>query len=247
MQEPALAQLVICLAFALTIWRFTRAFPVQNVGACATVILTASILGELFAARTGFPSGPFFFTENLGYSLVRAFRLQTTPGSLALPWPVPLIWVINLLNSRGTARLILKPWRHSPSYGFWLLAIAGALATILNMLLEPFAAANHWWMWLTSKEIPSWYGAPWIHFVASAIGSIFLLAFVTPWLINKKPAKELPPDIYPFWIWLSLLLLLTLSTGIHRFWSAVVLGLVVAAFSIFMAYLNPSTSNRQKA
>ena len=28
-----------------------------------------------------------------------------------LPWAMPLVWVVAMLNSRGVARLILRPWR----------------------------------------------------------------------------------------------------------------------------------------
>lgn len=247
MQQTVVAivtQTVICLALALTIWRFSRALPLQNVSACVTVIITASTLFELFAARTGFPSGPFIFTENLGYSIVRAFRLQTTPGSLALPWPVPLIWVTVLLNSRGIARLMLKPWRNSPSYGFWQLTIACVLIEVFFLVLEPFAFINRWWIWLTPKGTPSWYDAPWAHFAASALGSVFLLVFITPWLINKKPVKEPLPDVYPLWIWVFLMLLLAVGNAIHHLWLPAIGGLAIAAVVTFLSVRKSTMADR---
>ncbi|HKI70317.1 MAG TPA: hypothetical protein VKA67_12050, partial [Verrucomicrobiae bacterium] len=49
---------------------------------------------------------------------------------------------------------------------------------------------------------------------------LFMLAFATPILINKKPSKR-PPDYQPLVIWVLLNALFALGAGRHQLWLAV--------------------------
>ena len=60
-----------------------------------------------------------------------------------LPWTIPMIWLVALLASRGTARLVLRPWRNTPNYGYWLIGTAALLVVVLDLGLEPFAVQVH--------------------------------------------------------------------------------------------------------
>ena len=177
MSATVLFQCIIVLACALTLWRMTRELPLQNVLACAGLIAVLSGLTEIIGAKTGIPFGSFFYTENLGYGLFHA-----------LPWPVPLLWIIILLNSRSLARLILRRRCEKPNYGLWVIALAAMLATVFDFVLEAIARENHWWFWSNSTAVLSLSGAPWTNFAGWFGTSLYILISITPWLLNKKSA-----------------------------------------------------------
>ncbi len=222
------AILLVALALAASLFALGRTLPAQNVFAAAGLIALISGLIETLGTKTGIPFGPFFYTENLGPA---PFHL--------LPWPVPAIWIIAILNSRGTARLILRPWRELPNYGIYSLALTCLLVVIFDANLEPWAArTNHFWIWQTPKSVPAWYGAPWINFPAWATVTLLILGFATPWLINKKPVTDPPPDYPPLILWLTVNFLLTAANAAHHLWLATIFGLTTTTFIAFIAIRN---------
>jgi uncharacterized membrane protein len=205
-----------------------RSLPAQNVICAAGLIAFLFGVIQTIAAKTAVPFGPFFFTGNLSPRVLHI-----------VPWPVPLIWVVVLLNSRGVARLTLRPWRKFPHYGAWLLALTCALTVVFDVALEPFAAsANHFWVWQTPRSVPAWYGAPWINFAGLAATTLLVLAFATPWLINKMPVEKPPPDYFPLVIWSILMLLLALGNATHQYWPAAAFTLVATAIVTSFAWRN---------
>jgi uncharacterized membrane protein len=112
---PAVSDaLVLLLALATTLVSLAGQLPAQNV-LLATVVI-ALIGGGIHAigAFTGIPFGPVIYTPENGPRLFNA-----------LPWFMPFLWVIVILNARGVARLILRPWRKLRVYGFWLIGTTG--------------------------------------------------------------------------------------------------------------------------
>jgi hypothetical protein len=55
-----------------------------------------------------------------------------------------------------------------------------------------------------------------------------MLAFVTPWLINKNPARKAPPDYHPLVVWLAIILLPAAGCVAGHVWSAVGLSVIAA-------------------
>jgi uncharacterized membrane protein len=155
---------------------------------------------EIVGVKFGTPFGRFYYTGDAG---ARLFGL--------LPWTVPLMWVVVTLNSRGTARLILRPWRASPNIGLWTLALGCGLMVLFDMALEPYAKANHFWVWQTPKIVPAWHGVPWTNYSGWLITGLLLLTCATPWLIDKRRLKDPPADYYPAVIWTLLFLFLAAS------------------------------------
>ncbi len=198
------------LAVATTLTAAFRSLPAQNVILSAVLIALISGIVETIGAKTGIPFGPFVYTGNLGPQLFGV-----------LPWPVPLIWILAILNSRGVARLILRPWRKLGKYGFWVIGLTCALVVILDFGLEPFSAqVNRYWIWRTPETVLAWHTAPWINFISWATTTLLILAFTTPWLINKRHIKHAPPDYHPLIVWLLLNLLLAAGNAAHHLWSA---------------------------
>ena len=139
---------------ACTITSATRRLPLQNV--LLAVFIIAVLGGAVYAlgVTTGIPFGPFEFSESIGAPLFKT-----------LPWTVPLIWVVAVLNSRGVARLILRPWRKVSGYGFWLIGMTAALTLLFDLALEPFAArVEHYWIWIPTKFPLAWDGVPAVEF-----------------------------------------------------------------------------------
>jgi len=46
-------------------------------------------------------------------------------------------------------------------------------------------------------------GAPLAHWMGTPVSTLLVLAFLTPWLLNKRPVPQ-PVDFHPLWIWLLL-------------------------------------------
>jgi len=223
---------LLLLTFAATLLAQARSLPAQNVAMIAALIMLISGVIQTIGVKTGVPFGRYFYTESMGPEL---FHL--------LPWPVPLLWVVIVLNSRGVTRLILRPWRTIPNYGYWSIGLTCFLAVLFDASLEPFASrANHFWIWQTPRNVPAWYGAPWVNFASWGAATLLILGITTPWLINKKPAGEVPPDYWPLVIWLFLMLILVIGSAIHELWRAAEFGLMTSIMVSVAAWRNSRLS-----
>ncbi|HNQ88982.1 MAG TPA: carotenoid biosynthesis protein [Verrucomicrobiota bacterium] len=188
----------VVLAAATALLGAARRLPIQNVvvaglmiGATSLVILVAIQSPDLIAEPDdGSSLGPWILGR--------------------LPWQVPLWWMALLFSSRETARLLLRPWRRNRHYGYWLIAIAAALATLADAAFQPFGLhAAQWWEWKGRTPRLAWHGYPAPAFLATFACSAVLLAFVTPWLIRKRPLAPSPTwDSAALWILLNLYLLI---------------------------------------
>jgi putative membrane protein len=220
------AVLVLTTAVVTLVW-LSRQLPGQNVILAAAVIGCIGGIAHALGAATAIPFGPFIFTDNAGPKIL---------GLVA--WPIPAIWIIAILNSRGVARLILRPWRKLRSYGFWLLGVTALLTVLFAVALDPFAAqVKRYWLWLPTKLPFTWHGAPWVSFLGWLVTALLCLAFATPALINKQPhSKKSPPDYHPLAVWLLSLALFAIAAIAHHLWPAagfcMLMGAVVAFFAI---------------
>jgi uncharacterized membrane protein len=176
--------------------------------------------------KTGIPFGAFTPGQNTGPKLFHA-----------LPWAMPVIWILAILNSRGVARLILRPWRKLHAYGFWIIGVTTALTVLFDLAFDPFASqVKHYWYWEPTKFPLSWQSAPLVNFFGWAVVTLLILAFVTPMLINKHPVHRRPPNFHPLGVWLGGILLFGVGSATLGLWPAVMLdaitGVVVAVFAV---------------
>jgi len=215
--------LLLVLATASTMAALARQLPLQNVLLATFVIALMGGAVHTLGVTMGIPFGPFLFGVEAGPHL-----FQT------LPWTLPLIWVVAILNSRGVARLILRPWRKIRNYGFWLIGLTAVLTGLFDLALDPFAArVKHYWLWLPTKFPVTWQGAPPVNFFSWAAVSLLILAFITPALINKNPVRR-APDFHPLAVWLGAMLLFGLAAAPHGMWPATALdGVVAVLVAIF--------------
>lgn len=184
---------ILLLAAAATVLGQARRLPMQNVLVASAIMLGIGGTTMAVGALTGVPFGPVAFPENMGARLVGT-----------IPWPLPLLWVVVLFNARSVARLVFRPWRKSRTYGYRVIAFTCVLAVGFALALEPYASKIcRYWLWRADASAVSWYGAPWINFLSWLLVSLLIMAFATPFLLNKKPKKS-PPFYQPLVIWISL-------------------------------------------
>jgi uncharacterized membrane protein len=203
------------LTAATSLLGLARRLPEQNLFMAAVLIATLSFTLALVGEKTRVPFGPRSYTAALGDKI------------FGVPWPMPLLWMVIIINSRGVARLIMRPWRKTTYYGLWVIGLACLLAVSFDAGLEPFATrVRHYWFWETHLNIPSWYSAPWVNFLGWFVATLGILAFTTPWLINKQPVKQ-PTDYHPLALWLLLNIYFATGNALQQFWVAVAFSLSV--------------------
>jgi uncharacterized membrane protein len=205
-----LAAAVVGLALATSLVSMSRSLPAQNVAGAAAIIALGGSVVEMINANSGIPFGFRTYTEDGGPNVL---------GVLA--WFMPFLWVVVILNSRGVARLILRPWRKLPKYGLLVIGLTSVLAAIFDVGLEPFASArNRYWIWRPPPGIPQWHTAPFFTFLGWMVVTVLILAFATPWLINKHPGRKSPPDYHPLVMWCVLNLTFAVGCAVEHVWSA---------------------------
>ena len=216
--------LLVVAAGATTLISQSRQLPGQNVLLAAAIITAIAGTLQALGAITGIPFGPYLYMEAAGPKLFSV-----------LPWSIPAVWIIVLLNARGVARLILRPWRKSRLYGFRLIGVTAALALVFDFGLEPYATqVNHFWQWQPTKLALLWHGTPPSNFLGWLVTALLVLAFATPVLINKSHQK-FPSDYHPLIVWLLLSLLFATGSATHQLWLAAVFILAAGLITAVMA------------
>lgn len=217
--------LLLVLSAATLLASLNAQLPAQNVILVAVIISCVGGLMHTASALKGSPFGPISFTDRIGPALFHP-----------LPWAIPLLWLVLLLSSRGTARVLLRPWCTTRNYGFWVLGLSVALVVLTELALEPFAThVRGYWQWRAAARKLNWYTAPWGNFLAWALITTLLLAFITPSLINKKLVKQ-PAPHQPLVVWVLLNGLLASGAATHQLWTAFGLTTLVTTVVVLLAF-----------
>ena len=218
---------LLVTATLATLVALTRQLPVQNALLAAVIIAVIGTIAHLIGAITSIPFGPIRFTDAAG---PRFFNLVS--------WVMPILWVLMVLNSRGVARLILRPWRKLRAYGFWLIGLTVLLTVLLAAALEPFGGAvKHYWIWEPTRLPFTWAGAPITNFLGWLVVTLLIMAFAAPPLIDKRPRPvSRPPDYHPLGLWLLALVWFGTGTAMNQLWLplayCVALGIVTTVFAV---------------
>jgi uncharacterized membrane protein len=209
---------LLILATISTFTALVRQLPGQNVLTAAIVIALIGSGASALGVRTAIPFGPFVYGPATGPQLFKT-----------LPWAIPLLWIVVVLNSRGVARLILRPWRKTRTYGFWLMGLTAVLVVAFELAFDPFAAhLKHYWIWTPTKFPLTWQDAPLTNFLGCGIVVLLMLAFATPALINKQLSKRSTPDYHPLGVWLGAVLFCGVVSAMHGLWLMVAVDAAVA-------------------
>lgn len=208
--------LLLLLATAGSISALARNLPLQSVLFAAFITALFGTIAHGLSARTGIPLGPLSFGKAVGPQLFNT-----------VPWTVGLIWIIAIFNSRGVARVILRPWRKMRNYGFLLIGLSAGLAMVFDLAFEPYAGAKRFWFWHPTKLHVNWHGASPVSFMGWTFVSLMILAVITPFLIRKQPGQSSATDLTPLVLWLGAMALFAATSAQAGYWSAV--GLDAAA------------------
>ncbi len=219
--------LLIVTATVVTLVALALQLTAQNAILGAAIIALIGSVSHSLGATTAMPFGPFHYTADAGPRLLNI-----------LAWPMPLVWIVAVLNSRGVARLILRPWRKVRAYGFWLIGITVTLTVLFDAGLEPFAAVvKRYWLWQPTRLPLTWGGAPVTNFLGWLLTALLIMAFVTPALIDKRarPSRR-PPDYHPLGVWLLAMILFATGAARHQLWLPVIFcavtSVVVSVFAV---------------
>jgi uncharacterized membrane protein len=210
--------LLLGFAVAASLSAQARRLPLQSVLFAAFITALIGAAADGLSAETGLPRGPLSFGEAGGAQLFHF-----------VPWATGLIWIVAVFNSRGVARLILRPWRTVKNYGFWVIGLTAALSLVFDLALEPFARVKHLWLWQATKIPVNWHGASPLSFVGWTFVTLIILAFVTPFLIRKQPGEQRGPDFAPLALWLGSLTLFAVNSAQAGQWPAVIFDATAAA------------------
>ncbi len=218
---------LLALAVIVIVSALGRQMPLQNVLLAVGITAFVGTLAHGLSALhgVGIPFGPIYFHEAFGAKLLEI-----------VPWPIPLLWIVALFASRGTARVILRPWRKLKSYGYWLIGLTAVLIVVFDLALEPYAvSARDLWSWQLTKLPVTWYGVSLLNFISWAFVALLILAFATPTLIKKKPGSRTPLDLTPLLIWLGAIMLFGLGCAQAALWPAVALDAAAALIILGLA------------
>jgi len=217
---------LLLFATVSTLAALARQLPAQNVILAALITALIGGMAHILGVKSGIPFGPFLFGSEAGLKLFDT-----------LPWIMPLLWVVAVLNSRGVARLVLRPWRKVRAYGVWLMGLTAVFTMLFDGALEPFAARlKHYWIWTAGGISLTPHGAPVSNPAGWFMVTLLILAFATPVLINKQLSKRSAPDFHPLAVWVGGILLFGVASALQGFWLAVatdaVVCVVTAGFAI---------------
>ena len=214
----------IVLAAAASVAILARTLPLQSVLFAALITALIGGAGLGLSAQTGLPFGPVSFGDIHGPLLFNC-----------VPWKVPFLWIVAILNSRGVARLVLRPWRKVKNYGFLLMTASVVLTLAFALALEPFARAKHLWLWQPTKISLTWQGASPLVFLGWTFVTGLILAVIMPYLIRKQPGNPSAPDFTPLALWLGAMVVFGTTAARAEMWLVValdgILSLVVAGLS----------------
>ena len=211
------------LAAATSVVGLARRLPEQNVFTSVFLIGGLALVIGVIGDKTGVPFGPRVYADAFGAKL------------FGVPFPVPVMWIVIIVSCRGVARLIMRPWRKTTYYGFWVIGLASVLSVLFDAGFEPFATrVKHYWFWETYGNVLNWYSTPWANFLGWFAVTLGIIGFTTPWLINKQPVKQ-PNDYHPLALWLLLNVYLATGNALQGLWLAVAICIAGNAIALIYA------------
>lgn len=180
---------------------------------CASTLISLSM--ELLGTSTGWPFGPYAYTNLLGYKILGH-----------VPYAIPLSWFYMGFSSYILASILVARtnWRRKT---LWSLLLGAYFLTVWDLSLDPAMASPRlpvqFWQWYTTGQ---YFGMPISNMIGwSATGLLFMSVSRLGWRRNLASGDLqawLPFGIYA--VNTGFAIALTLSAGI---WVPVVLALVL--------------------
>ena len=137
-----------------------------------------------------------------------------------------------MLSARGTARLLLCPFRRAANYGFYVFGVTLFFFIIFSIGFEPVASdvgGFHRWR-IESALLENGYLSALYRLISWVCGWGLALILATLFLMKKRPsAAEVTGE--PFRIWFLLNLVCAIGLVSHQIWAAAIL---VIAFNLLL-------------
>lgn len=150
------AQAAVVIAALRLTWTW------REIGRALLVVVVVTFSAEAIGTATGFPFGPYTYTDRLW------------PHLLHVPLLIPLAWFMMLPPS----------WVIAARFGRsrWAFAAVGALAiTAWDLFLDPQMVAWGYWVW---EHPHGYFGIPWSNYGGWLLTG-FLLSYVAyPWVVR---------------------------------------------------------------
>ncbi len=205
---PFIDGITLVIAALATLFGLSRWWPSQNILAITFLtIVLSGVLEHVLIISTGLP-----YQNAAGHEV------------FGVPWTLPLLWLIAMLNARSVARFILWPNREKGSFGLWLLFFTAVMTAVVLMVQES----------LSERFYENWAGPIalcGVRFIAAG----FFLAVIAPFLIPKGAVVP-QPDCGPIMIWAVINVYLVVIAGIEHRWESagilVVLNGVLTTWSL---------------
>ena len=131
-------------------------------------IFLPMIIASLFIESAGVASGRYYYP---GYILYLSVVGGGVPLSIILAWSANLFLFVNMGK-----HIVYRVYKKKNYYQIMLISIiAGSFAVCLDLLEDPLAHHNNWWVWQDSLVGIKFYGVPLLNF----IGWFVLISFMT--------------------------------------------------------------------
>lgn len=180
--RPGFESLHIFILMIFVVWLIILIFSLKKYGVNKTIryfvpIMIAGVIGELCAmANSGYYyPGYFLYFSAIGASV---------PVIIALGWSVNLFIFLHL--GKGVASKFYK--KQNLKQLFYISVCAGFFGVCLDLLEDPLAHHNGWWVWNTSIQRIYLFDVPLTNFVGwfVIIGGMTLLTL----LIDRSRFSE---------------------------------------------------------
>jgi uncharacterized membrane protein len=174
------------------------------------IILCSAAAAELFGAKTGFPFGPYHYSDNLGPKILNL-----------MPAIIPFCWLTIVLNAFWVIFYLFQKYLADPSAKLLMFISAAGLAVVTDFNLEPVASLiKLYWVWLDGGL--GYLGIPGVNFFGWWMVSFIMLTAIYGCLPEKLEITE-PP-----WISYALLAAINLLFGLVNFRAGFLLPVFVA-------------------
>lgn len=190
---------------------------------CAATLISLSM--ELLGTSSGFPFGPYAYTDLLGYKILGY-----------VPFSIPLSWFYMGFTSYLLASLIVQRagWRRQT---LWSLLLGAYFLTVWDLSLDPSMTSNHlpvqFWIW---SETGPYFGMPVRNLIGwSLTGLIFMSVSRLLWR-EDKDTRQIVAWL-PFGVYAAntcFAIILTLGAGI---WQPLLVALVLGLLPAMLVFL----------
>jgi len=171
--------LLLFIATIAIVWFLLVAYSYKKYGPKKTIMyFLPMIIAALFIESAGVASGRYYYP---GYFLY----LSVVGGGV--PLVIVLAWSANLFLFFNMAKHVVMPLYQKCNYVQLLLIsfVAGSFAVCLDLLEDPLAHHNNWWIWEETVGGIKFYEVPLLNFVGWFV-LIFFMTFATALLERSR-------------------------------------------------------------